>query len=42
MNKITVYFIKRKKTVYFLYVLIYNKKVSLPLSVGIGSEVSDD
>ena len=40
--EITVYLKKRKKTVYFLYDLIYNKKVSLPLSVGIGSEVSDD
>lgn len=40
--EITVYLKKRKKKVYFLYVLIYNKKVSLPLSVSIGSGVSDN
>lgn len=32
----------RKKTVYFSYDLVYNIKVSLPLSDSTGSGVSDD
>ena len=34
--------INHKKAMYFLYDLVYNKKVSLPLSDSVGSEVLND
>ena len=34
--------INHKKAVYFLYDLVYNKKVSLPLFDSVGSEVLYD
>lgn len=40
--KQNVKLINHKKAVYFLYDLVYNQKVSLPLSDSVGSEVLDD
>ena len=40
--KQNVKLINHKKTVYFFYDLIYNKKVSLPLPDSVGSEVLYD
>ncbi len=40
--KQNIKFINHKKTVYFLYDSVYNKKVSLPLSDSVGGEVLDD
>lgn len=40
--KQNVKLINHKIAVYFLCDLVYNKKVSLPLSDSVGSEVLDD
>ncbi len=40
--KQNVKLINHKKAVYFPYDLVYNIKVSLPLSDSVGSEVLDD
>lgn len=40
--KQNVKLLNHKKTVYYLYDLVYNKKVSLLMSDNVGSEVLDD
>lgn len=42
MKQVNVNFQTHRKTVYFSYELVYNIKVSLPLSDSMGSGVLDD